>query len=146
MKPLRVDRVLDAPGGRDLRWWTRGRKLLRNADFRRPVRDYSHTSEQQPYNAPPRARNVEDGYIVTINRITGAAVLAVGAVLLTLAYRSTNAPLEQLSETMTGRYSDGIIWYFAIGIAAVVGGGLLVALGGHRVRRRRGGIRLERRL
>lgn len=83
---------------------------------------------------------------MTINRIIGIAVLTVGAVLLAIAYRSTNAPLEQLSETMTGRYSDGTMWYFALGIAAAVVGGLLIALGGRRARRRRGGIRLERRL
>lgn len=83
---------------------------------------------------------------MTLNRIIGVAVLAVGAVLLAIAYRSTNAPIEQLSETMTGRYSDGTMWYFAIGLAAIVGGGLLAALGGRRARRRRGGLRLERKL
>jgi drug/metabolite transporter (DMT)-like permease len=64
-----------------------------------------------------------------MNRVIGVAVLAVGVVLLVFAYRSTNAPLEQLSETITGRYSDGTMWYFAAGVAAVVGGGLLAMLG-----------------
>lgn len=63
------------------------------------------------------------------NQIIGVAVFAVGAVLLGFAYHSTNAPLEQLSEKITGRYSSETMWYFATGIAAVVGGGLLAVFG-----------------
>lgn len=66
---------------------------------------------------------------MTTNQIIGAVVLAVGVVLLGFAYHSTNAPLEQLSNTVTGRYSNETIWYIAIGVAAAVGGGLLVVFG-----------------
>lgn len=63
------------------------------------------------------------------NRIIGAVAFAVGLALLAVAYHSTNAPLEKLSDTITGRYSNETMWYFAVGIAASVGGGLLAVLG-----------------
>jgi drug/metabolite transporter (DMT)-like permease len=62
-------------------------------------------------------------------RIIGVAVFAIGVALLAFAYNSTNAPLERLSETVTGRYSDETMWYFAAGVAAAVGGGLLAMFG-----------------
>lgn len=65
----------------------------------------------------------------TTNQNIGIVVMAVGAVLLGFAYQSANAPLEQLSNTFTGRYSSQTMWYFAIGVAALVGGGLLAAFG-----------------
>ena len=64
-----------------------------------------------------------------MNRIIGLVVFAVGVVLLVFAYDSSNAPLEELSNTITGRYSDETMWYFVIGIAAAVGGGLLATFG-----------------
>jgi hypothetical protein len=64
-----------------------------------------------------------------MNRIIGFAVLAIGVILLGFAFHSTNAPLEQITESLTGRYSSETMWYFAAGIAAVVGGGLLAAFG-----------------
>ena len=67
-----------------------------------------------------------------INRIIGLVVFAVGVALLGFAYHSTNAPIEKLSNTITGRYSNETMWYFAIGLAATVGGGLLAAFGSRR--------------
>ena len=64
-----------------------------------------------------------------INRILGAIVFAIGVVLLILAYNASNAPLEELSNTLTGRYSDRTMWYLVLGIAAAVGGGLLATFG-----------------
>ena len=64
-----------------------------------------------------------------MTRIAGVAIFAVGAVLLVFAYRSTNAPLEQISETITGRYSSQTMWYVVVGIAAVIGGALLAVFG-----------------
>jgi drug/metabolite transporter (DMT)-like permease len=66
---------------------------------------------------------------VKINRIIGFVVFALGVAMLGFAYRSTNAPMEKISDALTGRYSDETMWYFAIGIVAVVGGGILAALG-----------------
>jgi hypothetical protein len=64
-----------------------------------------------------------------MNRIIGVVVLAIGVALLAVAYHSTDAPLERLSNTITGRYSNETMWYFALGIAAAVGGGLLAMFG-----------------
>lgn len=64
-----------------------------------------------------------------MNRILGAIVFAIGVVLLILAYNATNAPLEELSNTLTGRYSDRTMWYLVLGIAAAVGGGMLATFG-----------------
>lgn len=64
-----------------------------------------------------------------MNRILGAIVFAIGVVLLILAYNATNAPLEEFSNTLTGRYSDRTMWYLVLGIAAAVGGGLLATFG-----------------
>lgn len=66
---------------------------------------------------------------MTMSRIIGVVVFAIGLVLLGVAYNSTTAPLEELSNTMTGRYSDETMWYFVAGIAAAVGGGLLAVFG-----------------
>jgi hypothetical protein len=64
-----------------------------------------------------------------MKRIIGFVVLAIGAVLLGLAYHATNAPMERISDAVTGRYSNETMWYFAVGIAAAVGGGLLALFG-----------------
>ena len=66
---------------------------------------------------------------MSMSRIIGFVVLAIGVVLLGFAFQSTNAPMEELSNTLTGRYSNRTMWYFAGGIAAVVGGGLLALFG-----------------
>ena len=64
-----------------------------------------------------------------MKRVVGVVVLAVGAVLLGMAYHASDAPMERISDAMTGRYSDETMWYFGVGIAAVVGGGLLALFG-----------------
>ena len=64
-----------------------------------------------------------------MNQIIGVVVLAIGVALLAVAYHSTNAPLEKFSNTITGRYSNETMWYFAVGIAATIGGGLFAAFG-----------------
>ena len=66
---------------------------------------------------------------MNMSRVIGLVVLAIGVVLLGFAFHSTNAPMEELSNTLTGRYSDRTMWYFAVGIAAVVGGGSLAVFG-----------------
>jgi drug/metabolite transporter (DMT)-like permease len=64
-----------------------------------------------------------------MKRVIGIVVVAIGAVLLGFAYHATDAPMERISDTVTGRYSNETMWYFALGIAAVVGGGLLALFG-----------------
>ena len=64
-----------------------------------------------------------------MNRIIGVAILAIGVVLLGFAYHATNAPAEKLSDAVSGSYSSQTTWFFAVGLAAVVVGGLLAVFG-----------------
>lgn len=64
-----------------------------------------------------------------MSRIIGLVGLVVGAVLLAVAWRASNAPIEQLAETLSGRYSNSTMWYLLTGIAAAVGGGALFLFG-----------------
>lgn len=64
-----------------------------------------------------------------IGRSLGVAVLIVGVVVLGVAYRFSEAPMDQLSNTLTGRYTDTTMAYFIAGIATVFGGCLFVLFG-----------------
>jgi len=64
-----------------------------------------------------------------MTQILGAVALVVGLVLLGFAYQASNAPMEQVSDALTGRYTNQTMWYLIVGIAAAVGGVLLVAFG-----------------
>jgi hypothetical protein len=43
--------------------------------------------------------------------MVGIVVLVLGVVLLIFAYQSSNAPLDQIFSTLTGRYTDQTMWY-----------------------------------
>jgi drug/metabolite transporter (DMT)-like permease len=64
-----------------------------------------------------------------MTQILGAVALVVGLVLLGFAYQASNAPMEQVSDALTGRYTNQTMGYLIVGIAAAVGGVLLVAFG-----------------
>ncbi len=64
--------------------------------------------------------------------ILGITLCVMGAVLLTLGYRASEAPLERLAESFTGRYSDQTMFYVIAGAAMLVGGGLLIMRGERR--------------
>lgn len=64
-----------------------------------------------------------------IAQLSGIMIFAVGAILLAFAYHSSNAPVEQLSNTFTGHYTDRTMWYVVLGAAAAIGGGFMVAFG-----------------
>lgn len=66
---------------------------------------------------------------MTQSTIVGAVVLAVGVALLFFAWRASNAPVEQVSEALTGRFTNNTMWYLLGGIIAVVGGGALLFRG-----------------
>ncbi len=63
------------------------------------------------------------------SQMVGIVVLVLGAVLLGFAYQSSNAPLEQIFSTLTGRYTDQTMWYLIGGIVLVLAGGLLTIFG-----------------
>lgn len=64
-----------------------------------------------------------------INQLIGIVALVLGAVLLGFGIHSTNAPVEKLSDTLLGHYSDVTMWYLAGGAGAGVGGVLLALFG-----------------
>ncbi len=65
-------------------------------------------------------------------RLIGFVLLAVGVVLLGFGLNAADAPADQISEALTGQYTDRTMWYLIGGSAAAVAGGLLAFLGAKR--------------
>jgi len=63
-------------------------------------------------------------------KVLGITLVVIGAVLLVLGYRASGTPVDQLSDAFTGSYTDRTMLYLIVGVAAVVGGGLLAAFRG----------------
>jgi len=57
------------------------------------------------------------------------AILVIGAVLLGFAYNASEAPADQISNALTGRYTDRTMWYVIAGIAMAASGGALAVFG-----------------
>ena len=62
-------------------------------------------------------------------QILGAVIFIGGLVVLGFANHASNAPLDQLSDTLTGRFSDRTMWSFVFGATATAGGALLAFFG-----------------
>ena len=62
----------------------------------------------------------------------GFALLAVGIALLVIGMNSSHSLPDQLSNTVTGRFTDRTQWYIVGGIAMTDVGGLLAFLGSGR--------------
>lgn len=55
-------------------------------------------------------------------KIIGIALLVLGAILLYFGYNAATAPMEEIGEALTGRYSDEtMVYLIAGGISAVLG-------------------------
>lgn len=65
-------------------------------------------------------------------RILGLVAAVVGAVLLAVAWRASNAPVEQVSDALTGRFTDRTMWLMVGGVVALVGGALVALVGPRR--------------
>jgi hypothetical protein len=63
------------------------------------------------------------------SHLFGVVIFAVGIVLLYFAYNASNAPVDQITNAVTGRFTSQTMWYLFGGIAAAVGGGLLFLVG-----------------
>jgi hypothetical protein len=59
----------------------------------------------------------------------GIAILVLGLVLLGLGYQASQAPLEQISNTLTGRFTDRTTWYIIGGIVAAASGAFMTIFG-----------------
>lgn len=60
------------------------------------------------------------------NQILGCALLAAAAVLLYFGYQGSQSLADQVSETLTGRFTDSTTWYFVLGAVAAVAGVLVI--------------------
>lgn len=59
-------------------------------------------------------------------KIIGMALIVLGAVLLYFGYNASQSVTEQLTETLTGRFSDETMLYFLGGAIAIVTGLLFI--------------------
>ncbi len=55
-------------------------------------------------------------------KIIGIALIVLGVVVLYFGYNASQSVTEQLSETLTGRFSDETMLYFLGGAIAIVTG------------------------
>jgi uncharacterized membrane protein HdeD (DUF308 family) len=60
------------------------------------------------------------------NQILAVALLVAGAILLYFGYQASQSLGDQLSETLTGRFTDSTTWYFILGAVAAVSGVILL--------------------
>jgi hypothetical protein len=61
-------------------------------------------------------------------QVIGIAVLTLGILLLVIGLNSSQAPVEQITETLTGRFSDATMWYLVCGGIAIATGAALAFL------------------
>ena len=66
---------------------------------------------------------------MSLQRIVGIVLLVVGAVLLVMGLKASDSFVDQVSDTVTGKYTNSTTWYIVGGIGTAVLGLLLVLLG-----------------
>lgn len=69
---------------------------------------------------------------MSMARIIGPVLLVVGAALLFFGWRASNAPVDQMSEALTGRFTGNTMWYLLAGLVGVVAGIAVLIRGGSR--------------
>lgn len=64
---------------------------------------------------------------MAINQILALALLVVGTILLFFAYQSSQGLDDQVTEAVTGRFTDSTTWFLILGAASAAAGvGLLL--------------------
>ncbi|GGD28808.1 DUF3185 family protein [Sinisalibacter lacisalsi] len=66
---------------------------------------------------------------MTQTNTLGFVALAVGVALLFFGWQSSNAPVDQMSEALTGRFTGTTMWYIIGGLIGVVTGAALLLRG-----------------
>ena len=56
------------------------------------------------------------------NKMLGIVLLVIGAIALYFGFNATNAPMEEVTEAFTGKYSDQTMLYLIGGAVAGVAG------------------------
>lgn len=82
--------------------------------------------------SPAVERNVLENLIMTPQRIAGIVLLVLGVVLLIFGLNSSNSVVDQVSEGVTGRYTDTTMWYIIGGIVLGLVGLVLTLMGAKR--------------
>jgi uncharacterized membrane protein HdeD (DUF308 family) len=60
--------------------------------------------------------------------VIGIVLLVVGLILLYLGYQSSQGFDDQVSEAITGEYTESTVWYWVLGAAAAIGGIALMVM------------------
>ena len=64
---------------------------------------------------------------MSTTKLAALVLIVVGGILLYFGFNASGSPLESVTETLTGRYSDQTTLYLMGGaVCAVVGAGLLL--------------------
>lgn len=58
-------------------------------------------------------------------KLVGIILLVVGVLLLFFGWQSSQGIDDQVTEAVTGRFTDTTVWYFILGAAAVAAGAFL---------------------
>ncbi len=61
------------------------------------------------------------------NKIIGIVLLVIGIVLLYFGYQSSQGLDDQVSEALTGRFTDTTTWYYLLGAAGAIVGLVFLA-------------------
>ncbi|WP_166253055.1 DUF3185 family protein [Marinobacter salicampi] len=59
---------------------------------------------------------------MAVQKLLGVVLLVVGIALIFFGWQSTESVTEQVSETLTGRFTDETMWYLIGGVASAVAG------------------------
>jgi uncharacterized membrane protein len=68
-------------------------------------------------------------FFVSPQRIIGVVLLILGVVLLVVGLNSSHSVADQVSNTFTGRFTQGTTWYIIGGIVLALVGLLAVVIG-----------------
>lgn len=60
------------------------------------------------------------------SKLVGIVLLVIGVALLYFGYQSTQSLGNQLTETVTGRFTDQTMWYLIGGAASAAAGAFLL--------------------
>lgn len=66
---------------------------------------------------------------MSLQRIVGIVLVAIGVVLLVIGMNASHSPADRWSNFFTGHFTDNTMWYIVGGIASAVLGVLLAVLG-----------------
>lgn len=60
------------------------------------------------------------------NQLVGIILVVLGLVLLYFGWQSSESVAEQVTESLTGRFTDSTMWYIVGGGVALVAGAFMV--------------------